>query len=292
MTRTLALLTGSAFSGSTLLTALLDQHPGICALGESQKLYRHTSGPRAVCWDCKSSLAECEHWNRWDREQPFYQFAAANTDCPVLLDSTKDPALMVEQWHNANRYPPNVVAIVLSKSPLEQIGSYWRHHQWHPPAGRDTPWTAEECVDEWISLNYWYVGFLKQNRIPIEFVTYADLTKRTAETVERILTRLNLEPRDEQPTVASHVMAGNPAVIGAVTGDAVGFAEVGRENYLNGKYAGQPAELTVEYDDSWKHISPEFLRTAAIELTGRASEVEPLLQILGHTSTGTENDGE
>jgi len=291
MTRTLAMLTGSAFSGSTLLTALLDKHPQVCALGESQKIFRQESGPHTVCWDCQTSLAECRHWVRWDQDQPFYQFATANSDCPVLVDSTKDPAIMLEQWHKANRYPGNVVAIFLSKSPLEQVGSYWRHHKWQLPESLSVPWTPEECVAEWIGINYWFYGFLQQNRIQVEFVTYANLTRHTADTLERLLTRMGLDPRDDSPCVVSHVVAGNSAVIGAVTADAVGFDITGRENYLDGKYAGREAKLTVEYDDSWQEMDQEFRARVDAELKRRCAEVEPLMQLLGHSSPEDVNDG-
>ena len=283
MTRTLAMLTGSAYSGSTLLTALLDRHPAICAIGEAQKLYRQKPRDGDVCWDCTAPIADCFLWSRWDREQPFYQFAAGNTDCPVLLDSTKDPTLMLEQWHLANRYPGNAVAVFVSKSPLEQIGSYWRHHLWRLPAAMSAPWTAEECVDEWISLNYWFHGFLKQNRIPIEFVTYSDLTKNTTETITRILTGLNVDPSATGSSEwRSHTMSGNRAIVGAMTGDEVGFDDADRADYLDGKYAGQPATLDVAYDDSWQEMPSGFRGRVDAELDRRYQEVAPLMDILGH----------
>jgi hypothetical protein len=282
MTRTLAMLTGSAYSGSTLLTALLDRNPAICAIGEAQKLYRQKPRDGDVCWDCTAPIADCFLWSRWDRDQPFYQFAAGNTDCPVLLDSTKDPTLMLEQWHLANRYPGNAVAVFLSKSPLEQIGSYWRHQSWRLPAAMPAPWTAEECVDEWISLNYWFHGFLQQNRIPIEFVTYSDLTKNTTETITRILTSLDVDPSATGYEWRSHTMSGNRAIVGAMTGDDVGFDDVDRADYLDGKYAGQPATLDVAYDDSWQEMPSDFRGRVDAELDRRYQEVAPLMDILGH----------
>ena len=281
VTHTLGMITGSAYSGSTLLTALLDRHPALACIGEGQKVY-HDKRKRAVCWDCKTEVADCPHWSRWDGDQPFYQYAVAHTAAEVLVDSTKDPAIMLEQWHNANRYPRRPLAVFLSKTPLEQVGSYWRHHAWRLPPGIDQAWTAERCVDEWICLNFWFFGFLMQNRIDLEFVTYADLTKNTAATLDRVLTRLGVDPSATGDGEPSHTLAGNPAVIGDVTGDAVGFLNVGRDEYLGGKYAGRPATLEVAYDDSWQEMPPEFRARVDAELDRRAGEVAPLLQILGH----------
>jgi hypothetical protein len=278
------MITGSAYSGSTLLTALLDRHPAVEALGEAQKMYRHAHGRRSVCWECKTPISDCEHWSRWDGEQPFYQFAAAHSTCDVLLDSTKDPTLMLEQWHKANRYPAKAVAVFLSKSPLEQIGSYQRHHGWRLPAEIPEPWTAEQCVEEWICINYWFFGFLMQNRIPLEFVTYADLTKDTDAVLVRVLNALGVDPHATGHGSPSHVISGNPAVIADVTGDEVGFADAGRENYLDGKYAGRPARLEVAYDDTWEEMPTEFRQRVDAELDRRSDEVGPLLQLLGHSN--------
>jgi hypothetical protein len=284
MTHTLGMIVGSAYSGSTLLTALLDRHPDIAALGEAQKVYRLANEPASVCWDCKTPAADCSLWSRWDREQPFYQFAAAHTAAEVLLDSTKDPTLMLEQWHKANRYPLNPVAIFISKTPLEQVGSYHGHHAWRLPPGIPEAWNPEQCVAEWLCLNYWFFGYLMQNRIPIEFVTYSDLTKNTGDVVDRILTRLGVDPSASGPVEASHVIAGNPAVIGSVTGDVVGFGDAGREKYLAGKYADQPGGLDVVYDSSWEEMPPEFRERADAELDRRSAEVAPLLSLLGHST--------
>ena len=87
----------------------------------------------------------------------------------------------------------------------------------------------------------------------------------------------------------SHVMSGNPAVIGDVTGDEVGFDDSGRENYLNGKYAGRPARLEVAYDNSWENMPPEFRQRAEAALDRRSAEVGPLLQLLGHTQPEGQN---
>jgi len=287
--RTLAMIVGSAYSGSTLLTALLDRHRDISTIGEASSLYDPQALKRGThCWRCGCSADDCERWRQWDRDQSFYAFAFATNPGRIVVDSSKDPAKMVEQWHKAATYPKTIKAIHISKSPPEQVASYYRHQKWKTPAGQSTPWTAAECVDHWILTNYWYVGYLQQSHVPALRVTYADLTQQTDAVLDRIAAFLEIDA--EWGERDSHTLGGNPAVASVQSTNAEHYDDEWRASYLDGKYAHQPDGLQVKYDESWRDIPADFAAAAAAAADERGEDVGPLLQLLGHTPRQGAND--
>ena len=63
--QTLCLIVGSAYSGSSLLTALFDQLSDVYAIGEGRQVYHaRTGGP---CWKCHSDLKDCDMWKHLGR---------------------------------------------------------------------------------------------------------------------------------------------------------------------------------------------------------------------------------
>ena len=282
--RTLCMIVGSAYSGSTLLTALLDRNRDVSTIGEAAVLYDPQSVARSThCWRCGCAVKDCKQWQQWDREQPFYSFAMATNPGRVVIDSSKDPAKMIEQWHGGGSYPKTIKAIHLSKTPAEQVASYYRHQRWKTPIGQSEPWTAEECVDHWVLTNYWYVGYLRQAKVPTLRGTYADLTQRTDETLQRLAGFLEID--SEWDTADSHTLGGNPAVASIESTNQKKYDDEWRAGYLNGKYADKPDDgLQVRYDDSWKELPEEFAAAATAATDDRAEEVLPLMQLLGHAS--------
>ena len=279
--RTLCMIVGSAYTGSTLLTALLDRHRDVSTIGEAASLY----DPKAVkrrplCWRCGDAVENCEHWQQWDREQPLYSFALAMNPGRVVVDSSKDPAKMIEQWHRAGSYPNTIKAIHISKSPIEQISSYHRHQQWQNPVGQSEPWSAVECVSQWILTNYWYVGYLQQSRIQTLRITYSDLTQHTDNVLDTVAAFLGIDTEWGEQT--SHTLGGNPAVSSIISTSDAKFDAEWRADYLDGKYAHKPDGLQVAYDESWKDLPADFTAEASTAMQERLCEVSPLMQLLGH----------
>jgi hypothetical protein len=275
------MIVGSAYSGSTLLTALLDRHRDVSTIGEAASLYDPQAVTRdPLCWRCGVRSSECLEWQQWDRKQPLHAFALATNPGRVVIDSSKDPAKMIEQWHRAGTYPASIKAIHLSKTPLEQIGSYHKHQQWRIPVRQVAPWTAVECVDQWILTNYWYAGYLLQSSVDTLRITYAELTKENDATLAKVAAFLGLDTEWAEPT--SHTLGGNPAVVSIASGNEKGFGNAGRADYLGGKYAHKSDGLQVTYDESWKEMPEEFAAEAAEAMRKQLREVSPLMQLLGH----------
>lgn len=279
--RTLAWIVGSAYSGSSLLTALLDQNPHIAAIGEGATLYAPViEAKRRVCWRCRSDASECELWNKWDGSESLVDFCDREFETQVVIDSTKDPSRMLAEWQGSTVRPP-IRAIHLSKSPIEQIGSYWRHQEWKTPRITGVKWSPAECVDQWITLNYWYHGFLQVNHIPTLQITYSDMAHHTDNVLATVASFLGIH--NERSDERSHTLGGNPSVIAAASGDdELGFRDAGRNGYLDGKYKDQSPGLNVEYDESWRSMDSNFARCVNRELARRRREVLPLMQLLGH----------
>ena len=279
--RTLCMIVGSAYSGSTLLTALLDRHRDVSTIGEAASLYDHsTAKRRPLCWRCGVEVQDCKRWQQWDRQQSLYSFALATNPGRVVIDSSKDPAKMIEQWHRAGSYPATIKAIHISKSPIEQISSYHRHQQWQTPVGQSEPWSAVECVSQWILTNYWYVGYLQQSRIQTLRITYSDLTQHATSALDTVAAFLDIDTEWGEQT--SHTLDGNPAVSSIISTSATRFDADWRADYLDGKYSHKPDGLQVAYDESWKELPVEFAAEASTAMQDRLQEVSPLMQLLGH----------
>lgn len=58
----LVYITSTSFSGSTLLSFLLNAHPAICSVGEVTGPYRFVKDPSAYPCSCGATLTTCEFW--------------------------------------------------------------------------------------------------------------------------------------------------------------------------------------------------------------------------------------
>jgi hypothetical protein len=288
MAKQLLFIVGSAYSGSSILSYLMDQIKGVVSMGEGARAYSPGSmpGPCATC-GVKNVREECELFKRWEPTLPavdktvsIYDFMAEEyEDEHVIVDSTKDPTTMVAQKQTGKDYPTKVV--FLSKSPVEAFNSYFRHPRFMTP---------HDCVVEWLRVNYYYYGFLQINGLETLHVTYENLSKDQHRTLNSICKFLGItyEYRAGIDTPLGHILGGNPSVSSLVSGDDdLCFANSTRNSYMAGKYAKSTTgevdkTIEVAYDTSHRDMDAVFKMECQYELDKHAHKVGPLLQLLGH----------
>ena len=311
-TNKLLFVVGSAYTGSSILSVLMDRVKGVVSMGEGARVYRPGSmfGPCATCGaadagdDCSlfkewvpageedlgngheatiahavDVLGRKQHEDRAtiDVGESIYQFVGRKyPDAHTIVDSSKDPTMMVEQRQTGPNYETNVV--FLSKTPQEAFASYHRH-----PA----PMTPHDCVVEWLRVNMYYYGFLEINGASVLHVSYRDLARRSEETIADIckFCGIKSEYRPECHKPYGHILGGNPAVSSVVShNDDLCFRNGTRATHMGGKYAEvDPLEpLHITYDDSHKNLPFDFRSECQHEMDKRAHKIGPMLQLLGY----------
>lgn len=308
------LIVGSAYSGSSLLSVLLDRVQGIFSMGEGARRYR----PGVMCGPCAKcgvpDAADCELYKDWqpsrmvdllqddvvarhhdqihqarswgrepDKEtgelrigESFHEFVCRNTDELVIVDSTKDPTQMLEQLQTGPNFP--VKAVFLSKAPLEAFNSYYRH----PRA-----MTAPECVQEWLNVNWFYSGFLRINHIDTLYLKYRDLCFETEVNLRRICDFVGLpyQLRSDWDVPKGHILGGNPAVSSVVSkNDDLCFVNGSRATHMGGKYAEVDAAkpLQVTYDTTHYGLESGFRMECQQAMNSASRFYAPLLQLFGY----------
>ena len=310
MAKTVVMVCGSAYSGSSLLSVLMDRIVGVVSVGEGARAYRpgNMTGPCATC--PTGEAADCELYSGWKKSQyvhpgenqetfeeerywlerrtindegllrigqSFYEYVDESyPDDRFLVDSTKDPTQMLEELHKGKKYPCR--SVFLSKTPIEAFNSYKRHPREMSP---------QDCVLEWLRVNWFYTGFLQLNSVDVHHVHYKDLCISTEETLGQICSFLECTHsyRSEASKPHGHILGGNPAVSSVVSGvDEICFKRTTRREHMGGKYADvdPTADLKIAYDTSHRNLGYRFLADCQIELDKRSHQVLPVLQILGY----------
>lgn len=302
-------IVGGAYSGSSLLCVLLDRIRGMVGVGEGARRYNPggMTGPCATCG--QKHAIDCEVYSEWQASEwvdfeptdpavataierghtmrddnlirigeSFYEFCFRVYGCPFLVDSTKDPTVMMQQMQEGRHYPIRVV--FLSKSPSEAFASY----RLHPPG-----YDARDCVREWYRVNLYFLGFCAINNLSVLPVRYRDLALHPKETVAKICRFVGhaCELREDPNTPRGHLLGGNPSVSSVVSGsDALAMPNYTRETYMGGKYSDvDPAGgLRLTYDSSWLQMPERFRMECQQELDKEASRYAGLLQLLGYGS--------
>lgn len=313
----IAWIVSSAYSGSTLLSALLDQIEGVVSMGEGARAYAKPDsefkGPCATCH--APTPAECSLYKDWEPSrivefgdddwldeqetamvrhhrqkqddgtirigQTFYEFVAEKyPNERVMVDATKDPSQMLGEWQRGKKFP--VRALFISKTPLEAVSSYYGH---------DRKMTAADCVSEYMRTNLFYLAFLHINTIPVLPLRYKDLALQPNATLDRVCRFLQIpfSWRVDRETPLGHMLGGNPAVSCVVAGQDRSVTASGETlaDHMGGKYThlnlNQPLE--VRYDDSSRHLDPRFRLECQREIDRHIETLPGLLQMMGYGAT-------
>jgi hypothetical protein len=269
MRRTIALIIGTPYCGSSLMNLLLDSQQGVRGLGEAVNTL--PGQPRAPCSRCGEDALGCPLYKAADRSHFYGSLFDFYSDSWLLVDSSKEFS-----WcFGAHRFEPEFAykPIVLSKSPHEFAYSWLGHH----PGGslRDAyTWYADfySIQLEWLSRQPWFVpGRYKA-------VTYKELAARPRRTLEDVCDFLNVSFAWDANwwQSDSHIVGGN-RIVSAQTGEApTGVAC--DSAYLNGKYQGR--FHTIFYDAQWR-TDAAWLRAARTLYHDFAPRLENLLTALG-----------
>ena len=145
------------FSGSTLLSSLLDCQPQIRALTEALFLWRAMAEDRSrsspYCAFCQARCEQCDLFkflqmhpqrNVYECVDEFYDH-----DSLAYADSSKQPIDLMAHW----RLPPTSwghKAIVLSKSPHALAYSYMEHDKRQQKAGEPDKDNLADIIEGWI----------------------------------------------------------------------------------------------------------------------------------------------
>ena len=245
--KTVLQILSAAFSGSTLLDAMLDSQPGVVGLGEVAQLWE--SKPpgirRGPCHLCLEDAGECSFWKDW--HPPANPFDYAFERCPeatVAVDSSKQPA----------RFTPVpreylLRKVILVKTPHEWAASVRAHDREKDQSAM----SFDECFFHWENLQAEIVQYCDGQGF---LIRYTDLTQRPAEVLADLCLWAGIL-FDPTPLAdrsfwqrKSHALGGNPAVIDQVN-DRGSEMTCGRRGWLGGKYLAAERWRTIHYDDAW-----------------------------------------
>lgn len=176
----LLLVCGAARSGTTMLDLMLGNSQDAISTGEVYAVYRpyriHHRSP-----DCSCGEKNCTAWSGL-LDVPENSFHAnifrQRPDINVVVDSSKDLRWVIDSnvWAYMAGLP--VENIVIWKNPIELSYSYWRR-------GEKIDWYRKEFVR--------YYGRFLDLRLPFVALNYRQLVTDTAETLERLCNRINIE---------------------------------------------------------------------------------------------------
>lgn len=270
----------AAFSGSTLLNALLDTQPRVRGIGEAiHLLYRgELGGASPWCNTCRQFADQCEQRPRPVGSNLHAAYFERYPDTDVLVDISKSWDLCFRRQSTQAR----IKIITLAKWPHAFAWSQYRHFQ---RLQRER--TVRECFDAW-ALAYKstqlmldaHSGFTGRRRHALQLrdtypqlqaddiltVAYHELVTDVVGTVRRICEFLNT-PFDEAALADWHQQSdtcsigGNRAVNAQRTNPDF-FADQPQNpelTYLGGKYIGRHRQIFL--DTSWLS-DKDFIREA------------------------------
>jgi hypothetical protein len=245
--KTVVQILSAAFSGSTLLDAMLDSQPGVIGLGEVAQLWE--SKPEGIrrgpCHLCLEDAGKCSFWKGWHSAVNPFDYAFQR--CPeatVAVDSSKQPVRFTQ-------VPEEYLVrkVILVKTPHEWAASVRAHHR---EKGREAA-SFEECFYHWKNLQAEIVKYCDGQGF---LIRYTDLTRRPAEVLADLCLWAGIV-FDPAPLAdrsfwqrKSHALGGNPAVIDQVNERGSEMTS-GRGGWLGGKYLPSDRWRTIHYDDAW-----------------------------------------
>lgn len=239
----------AAYSGSTLLDAMLDSQEGIHGMGECAQCWEKkvtnpatgNPGLRGPCHLCGCVAEQCSFWKGYFSAHSVGMSASAwawQELGGIIVDASKAPHRLASAFVSA-------VQILIAKAPHEWAHSVLSHHP-----GR----TMESAWEDWERLHAGFLKYIDDSSGPL-ILTYRELATAPAETLKAVCSWLNVQC-DPAPVEdgrmwnrKSHALGGNPAVI-----DQLSQTEKqtgGRAEWLGGKYAGDRWRA-IRYDDAWQ----------------------------------------
>jgi len=241
MRRTVVLIIGTPYCGSSLLNLLLDSQPGVRGLGEAVNLLAGL--PDAPCSRCGEGVSACPLYKAADRSRFYGSLFDFYADSSVLIDSSKE-----FWWYfHAHAFEPvfNYKPILLSKAPHEFADSWLGHHPGDSLRGTFLRYIDFYNVQlDWLSRQSWFTPGDCQS------ISYRELAARPQRMLKGVCDFLGVSYswnpawwRSE-----SHIIAGNRVVSAQVSREPAGVAS--DPAYLNGKYRGR--FHTIFYDAAWR----------------------------------------
>ena len=271
-------VTGWAFSGSTILNAILNSQPTLRGMGEGRGVFAHHGEPGRCgpCASCESEVVDCGFWasvmTRMERDEHFYRAVAAEFQArgdeitTTLVDTSKGEKFL----ENVSREDSvNLRLAVITKSPHAQAYSFREQASNAEERARfsDIEATFRFLPSKWHKTKQWARRLGKSDPLVI---CYHCLCKNPAEVVRDVCAALG-EPFDRAALTCddwwqtdSHPIGGNPGAISLSSPSGefqlAGFG--GREGYLMGKYQGEDRRRSVFEDRDWAKDA-EFCQQAA-----------------------------
>ena len=269
MRRTIALIIGTPFCGSSLLNLLLDSQRPVRGLGEAANLL--AGQPQAPCSRCGEDVSACPFYKVVDRSRFYGSLFDFYGDASALVDSSKEFSwcFYAHRFDPAFAYKP----IFLSKAPHEFAHSWLGHHPCDSVKAAFLRYINlyEEQLG-WVSRQPWFTPG------DCTAITYRDLATRPQRTLMAVCDYLGV-PYAWNPAwwrSDSHIIGGNRIMTAQVGEAPAGIAC--DSTYLNAKYRDR--FHTIFYDAQWRADAAQLreFRTLYREFAPR---LESLLQVLG-----------
>lgn len=258
--KTVLHITGMGYSGSSLLNLLLDAQPRIRGLGEA--LWLTMSHESVQCHHCRCLTSERRMRGVIDQSRFYGSIFDFYGDCDVLVDSSKclDDSVKLHPHEQGIEHR----VVLLSKTPAEFAYSFLRREP--------EPLAVCLVVESWVQIYRKALADTKALGLECHTVTYCGLATDPAETVRELCEWIGVDvDPDTSPWESdSHIIAGNPIVSAAASGDAGSFT--------GGKYSGKFRQIF--YDDAWRR-DVEFVTECERVLKLHPEAVE-LTRTLGH----------
>ncbi|MGB8167616.1 MAG: hypothetical protein WCF18_08995 [Chthoniobacteraceae bacterium] len=236
-----------AFSGSTLLDALLDSQPRVSSLGEVAQLWEEKPPGirRGPCHVCGLPAEQCAFWKDRADENP-YDYAFTKTGADFLADTSKSPQRLTPV---PSRY--RVKPIAIFKTPHEWACSVRAHERMR--GGSIS--TVAECFFHWENLAGEILHHIRESgAFLIHYRALAGCPEKVLAGL-CVFAGIQFDPSPIRAlsfwTRKSHALGGNSAVIDQEC-DRQTEMDLPRETWLAGKYLPAERWRKIHYDDSWK----------------------------------------
>lgn len=269
MRRTVALIIGTPFCGSSLLNLLLDSQRPVRGLGEAANLL--AGWPQAPCSRCGDDVTVCPLYKIVDRSRFYGSLFDFYGDASALVDSSKEFTwdFYSHRFEPAFAYKP----ILLSKAPHEFAHSWLGHNPGDSVRSAYLRYVSfyDEQLD-WLSRQPWFTPG------DCTAIAYRGLATRPQRTLKAVCECLGVPYSWNQDwwRSDSHIIGGNRIVSAQVNQDPAGIADA--PMYLNGKYRGR--FHTIFYDAQWRADADQQRECRAL-YREFGPRLEALLGILG-----------
>ncbi len=236
-----------AFSGTTLLDALLDSQPAVASLGEVAQLWEEKPAGirRGPCHLCGLPVEQCAFWKDRGDDNP-YDYAFARSGADFLADTSKSPQRLTAVPTHYRLKP-----VAIFKAPHEWACSVRGHEKMR--GGRVS--AVAECFFHWENLAGEILHHIRESGAFL--IHYRDLTQRPEMVLAGLCIYAGIQ-FDPSPVRAmsfwerkSHALGGNSAVIDQER-DRQAEMDLPRESWLAGKYLPAARWRKIHYDDTWK----------------------------------------